>query len=548
MARGPRLSTIILRGLAAASRAEQQRQRAAMRARAAAEREALRRERRQVADIRARERELRADAREAARAHVASQIEEAEELSSAIAGREGDIASVLSRTLRRHPTEVMGGEPRVFRATDFDPRPWLPMQSQPRLEDYEPDAPTLFEQWIPFFANRRKARIDLATKRFEQACLRYAEQMEVFEQSRAQHEKQQAAEEAAIAEHNRRIELAKICPSADDRVIVVEFVEALLAANLGDEEDAIGAEVGYSSESRHFVIDLELPDLSVVPAEASFKYVKSADRIDPVLRPPVKRKALYAHLIAQIVLKCLDTIFRGTHEDVASCVTVNGMLDSVNLASGHQERNCLISVRVTREEFKAINLELVNPERCLSALKASISRSPADLVPVKPLVELDMVDPRFVDTTRVMSGMDNRTNLMELTPSGFEGLIAELFARMGLETRQTQASRDGGVDCVAFDPRPVFGGKVVIQAKRYRNTVGVSAVRDLFGTMQNEGATKGILVTTSGYGQAAFDFAKGKPLELLDGGNLLFLLNEHAGIDARIVMPEDWTEDSPGDR
>ena len=40
--------------------------------------------------------------------------------------------------------------------------------------------------------------------------------------------------------------------------------------------------------------------------------------------------------------------------------------------------------------------------------------------------------------------------------------------------------------------RPVIGGKVVVQAKRYKNTVGVSAVRDLFGTMHNEGAAKGI--------------------------------------------------------
>ena len=99
---------------------------------------------------------------------------------------------------------------------------------------------------------------------------------------------------------------------------------------------------------------------------------------------------------------------------------------------------------------------------------------------------------------------------------------------------------------MAFDPRPVFGGKVVIQAKRYKNTVGVSAVRDLFGTMQNEGATKGILVTTSGYGNAAFEFAKGKPLELLDGGNLLHLLKEHADLDARIVMPEGDVEGASG--
>jgi restriction system protein len=72
--------------------------------------------------------------------------------------------------------------------------------------------------------------------------------------------------------------------------------------------------------------------------------------------------------------------------------------------------------------------------------------------------------------------------------------------------RITRASRDGGVDAIAFDPDPIRGGKIVIQAKRYTNPVGVSAVRDLFGTVHNEGATKGILVTTSDYGPDAYEF------------------------------------------
>jgi restriction system protein len=90
-----------------------------------------------------------------------------------------------------------------------------------------------------------------------------------------------------------------------------------------------------------------------------------------------------------------------------------------------------------------------------------------------------------------------------------------------------------------------MGGKVVIQAKRYRHTVGVSAVRDLFGTLQNEGASKGILVTTSGYGKASHEFANGKPIELLDGANLLYLLREHADIEARIEAPDDWRDPEP---
>src|SRR5207248_7876432 len=124
--------------------------------------------------------------------------------------------------------------------------------------------------------------------------------------------------------------------------------------------------------------------------------------------------------------------------------------------------------------------------------------------------EFNMVDPRSIQDTDVLSGLDQRPNLIALTPTEFESLITNLFQKMGLETRLTQASRDGGVDCVAFDPRPIFGGKVVNQAKRYKNTVGVSAVRDLFGTMQNEGASKGSLVTTSGYGTASYESAEGK--------------------------------------
>src|SRR5215203_2418066 len=151
---------------------------------------------------------------------------------------------------------------------------------------------------------------------------------------------------------------------------------------------------------------------------------------------------------------------------------------------------------------------------------------------------------RLVAETDAIGALDDRPNLLELKFTEFESLIQNLFTKMGLETRQTGPSRDGGVDCVAYDTRPIFGGKVVIQAKRYKNTVGVSAVRDLYGTVMNEGASKGILVTTSGYGPAAFEFAANKPLELLSGPHLLALLAEWTGVDARIV-PVDAISSSP---
>jgi restriction system protein len=65
----------------------------------------------------------------------------------------------------------------------------------------------------------------------------------------------------------------------------------------------------------------------------------------------------------------------------------------------------------------------------------------------------------------------------------------------------------------------------------------VSSVRDLYGTVLNEGATKGILVTTSNFGPDARKFAQDKPLTLLDGGNFLYLL-EQMGVVARINLRE----------
>jgi hypothetical protein len=64
-------------------------------------------------------------------------------------------------------------------------------------------------------------------------------------------------------------------------------------------------------------------------------------------------------------------------------------------------------------------------------------------------------------------------------------------------------------------------------AKRYTKPVDVAAVRDLYGTVMNEGANRGSLITTSSYGPDAYEFAKNKPLSLVDGPNLLLMLQRH---------------------
>ena len=120
-----------------------------------------------------------------------------------------------------------------------------------------------------------------------------------------------------------------------------------------------------------------------------------------------------------------------------------------------------------------------------------------------------------------------------MDPIAFEKLVADLFRAMGMQAVTTQRSNDGGVDVEAVDPAPIRGGKIVVQVKRYRNTVPPTAVRDLYGTVQDAGANKGVLVTTSGFGPGSHTFANGKPLELVSGAELVDLLHRH-GLRGRL--------------
>jgi restriction system protein len=206
---------------------------------------------------------------------------------------------------------------------------------------------------------------------------------------------------------------------------------------------------------------------------------------------------------------------------------------------------CIISIQVKKDEFEKINLAGIvaslSYKECFKSLKGVGSSKLSSMSSVKPLLELNKSDKRFRDHYEVAGELSEVVNIAAMDWEDFEHLVREIFEKEfavnGGEVKVTQASSDGGVDAIAFDPDPIRGGKIVIQAKRYTNTVGVSAVRDLYGTVMNEGATKGILVTTSDFGPDSYNFAKGKPLTLFNGSNLLHLLEKH-GHKAKIDLKE----------
>lgn len=87
-----------------------------------------------------------------------------------------------------------------------------------------------------------------------------------------------------------------------------------------------------------------------------------------------------------------------------------------------------------------------------------------NLTAVAPVLQTSREDKRFVASREVGNQLDERFNLAAMDWEDFEHLIRELFEeefkKDGGEVKITQASRDGGVDAVAFDPDPIRGGKL----------------------------------------------------------------------------------------
>ena len=485
------------------------------------------------------------------RAYAESRQAEAESLTEDAEFRVAELESLLAESLNIHHFLLFSSLKTEPERPIWNPGSLATPFPEPRLADFMPPEPTGLAK--VFGKAKYEAAAAEGRAKYETACRQHGLH-EVERESRLEAKKNEWRTAMAQAkqvsdQHNAEVDKFEKDFNEGDPVSIALWYELALKSSDYPEGMDCNCRLAYIPDSRQLVVEYELPAVSIVPPVKNYRYVKTTDQINETARPATQIKQLYASVIAQLALRVVHELFEIDDGRYCDTIVFNGVLSTTDPGTGQAIRPCLITLRTTATQFETVDLSNVEPLACLKYLSAGVSKSPAELVPVRPVVEFDMVDPRFVAESDALSTLDERPNLMELTPTEFESLIQNLFTKMGLETKQTRASRDGGVDCVAWDTRPIFGGKVVIQAKRYKNTVGVSAVRDLYGTLQNEGASKGILVTTSGYGQASFDFANNKPIELIDGANLLYLLKEHAGIDAKIEPPDTWVDavpDMPG--
>lgn len=126
-------------------------------------------------------------------------------------------------------------------------------------------------------------------------------------------------------------------------------------------------------------------------------------------------------------------------------------------------------------------------------------------------------------------------------PKFFEELVVDLLVAMGYGGSRAEAgqrvgqSGDDGIDGIINEDR--LGLDVVyIQAKRWNSSVGSATVREFSGSLDMQGARKGVLITTGTFTKDAIDTVNRLPkkIVLIDGERLTQLMIEfNIGVSVR---------------
>lgn len=111
----------------------------------------------------------------------------------------------------------------------------------------------------------------------------------------------------------------------------------------------------------------------------------------------------------------------------------------------------------------------------------------------------------FIDAKLLEELNKNPKRMFSLSPRQFEELVAELFYREGFDVELTPERKDGGRDVLAVSHNELGSHLYMAECKRYspNRPVGVEYVRALYGVVEYEKATLGIIATTSCFTKGA---------------------------------------------
>jgi restriction system protein len=146
----------------------------------------------------------------------------------------------------------------------------------------------------------------------------------------------------------------------------------------------------------------------------------------------------------------------------------------------------------------------------------------------------------FIGRGRRRQLLDSQTgidSLRHMSWRQFEQLAGEAFRRQGYAVEETGlGGADGGIDLLLRKD----GKTTLVQCKQWQNwQVGVKVVREMYGLLIHHQAAAVKIVALGDYTSEARRFARGKPIELIHGGELIATVRSLQKTRTRATSPMD---------
>lgn len=284
------------------------------------------------------------------------------------------------------------------------------------------------------------------------------------------------------------------------------------------------------------VLDLDLPPLDVVPALSGYRLALDGST-EPVTRAPADRASDYLRLAARLALRALQAADAVDTDGILAGVVLNGWLrlpgaDPVCLLSVDADRDALARTRLLAEPDAAV---AADPDDEPAQGIYSDAEHDESLVRLRQLSAVVSPDPYGpVPVTPVGTAGAAVPSVAELSPIEFAHLVRELLTRGGLGAWSVRLRGPAGLVATAEGAQhSALPGRWVVWASRNAEPVAAEELRTLAEAVGEEGAERGLRLTTGRFGEAALDLAAEehyRRIHLIDGGGVQELSRTHLGL------------------
>lgn len=157
----------------------------------------------------------------------------------------------------------------------------------------------------------------------------------------------------------------------------------------------------------------------------------------------------------------------------------------------------VVGLTIATEKLEAIDRGMrLNPHSVLRYVEWSSTRALQELFAggSTPSEEGRFLDQRFIDYLS-----NNHERISDMHWRKFEELTAEFFDRSGFQVDLGPGGNDDGVDVRVWNPHDSEGAAplIIVQCKRQKAKVEKVVVKGLYADLVQEGATYGLVVTSS---------------------------------------------------